>query len=209
MVSTADVGDGIRNGFVTGLIVVAPLVVTVVVLEVIYGWLVGLVEPLLVLIFGQVGLVEEFVGVVGLLVLLTAIGLVLRAGAGDRFVERFDRLMERVPGIRLVYSPTREASTALLDHGDQFERVALVEWPRSGFRTIGFVTDETPGAVADPLEDDETHFDVFVPMSPNPMGGFLAIVPESRLIMTDLSVHDGLQMVVTTGLSGDEEFRLN
>ncbi|MFB6135200.1 MAG: DUF502 domain-containing protein [Halobacteriaceae archaeon] len=66
----------------------------------------------------------------------------------------------------------------------------------------GFVTGETPPELAG---GDERGYNVFVPMSPNPMGGFLAVVPESDLVETDMDVGDGLQMVVTTGLSGDAE----
>ncbi|MFB6070844.1 MAG: DUF502 domain-containing protein [Halanaeroarchaeum sp.] len=209
MVSTGDVARSIRNGFVTGLVVVAPLVVTAVVLSIVYGWIVGLVNPVLSIVFAEVGLVENVIGLVVLGVVLTAIGTALREGAGDGLVMEFDRIMEQVPVIRAIYSPTREASTALLEHGEQFERVALVEWPRADLHTVGFVTDETPTHVARYLGDEEPHYDVFVPMSPNPMGGFLAIVPESRLVTTDLSVQEGLEMVVTTGLSGEEEFNLD
>jgi len=205
---TSDVAAAIRNGFVTGLVVVAPLTVTLVVLSVVYGWLVGLVRPLLLVVFDEVGLVENVIGLLVLFVVLTALGLLLRVGAGDTLVDDFDYVMEEIPLIRAIYSPTREASNALLEHGEQFERVALVEWPRTGLRTIGFVTGETPASVRTAFGGDETHFDVFVPMSPNPMGGFLAVVPESALTMTDLSVKEGLQMVITTGLSGDDEFEM-
>lgn len=208
MSRTSDVADAVRNGFVTGLVVVAPLTVTLVVLSIVYGWLVGLVRPVLLVVFDEVGLAENVIGLLALFVVLTGMGLLLRAGAGDTLVEDFDYVMEEIPLIRAIYSPTREASNALLEHGDQFERVALVEWPRTGLRTIGFVTGETPASVGTALGDDETHFDVFVPMSPNPMGGFLAVVPESELTMTDLSVKEGLQMVITTGLSGDDEFQV-
>ncbi|MFB6081364.1 MAG: DUF502 domain-containing protein [Halanaeroarchaeum sp.] len=206
MLDPTDVPTGVRNGFVTGLVVVAPLVVTLVVLSIVYGWVVGLVDPVLSLVFVEVGLVENLIGVAGLVVVLTAIGMALRVGAGDTLVMRFDRAMEEIPVISAIYSPTREASTALLEHGEQFDRVALVEWPRAGVKTVGFVTDATPEHVGAAL--DEPHFNVFVPMSPNPMGGFLAIVPESDLVETDLTVKEGLDMVVTTGLSGDEEFTL-
>lgn len=198
----------VRNGFVTGLIVVAPLVVTIVVLTIVYGWLVGLVEPVLGLWLEDVGAVENLLALVGVFVSLTLVGLLLRRGAGDSLVARFDSVMEQIPVIRSVYSPTREASTALLEHGEQFERVALVEWPRTGVRTLGFVTDETPAEVREHLDGEEPYYDVFIPMSPNPMGGFLTMVPESEIILTDLSVQEGLQMVLTSGMSGDEELRL-
>ncbi|MFB6068871.1 MAG: DUF502 domain-containing protein [Halobacterium sp.] len=204
MSSLDSLGDEVRKGLIVGLIVVAPLTVTVVVLSMVYGWLVGFIDPALGIVFGRTGLLEDAIGVLGLVVGLTVLGVALRAGLGDAVLEEFDRLMEKIPVVRTIYSPTREASTALLEHGDQFERVALVEWPRSGMRTVGFVTDETPERVTEHLPESEPQYDVFVPMSPNPMGGFLAVVPESQLTTTDLSIQEGIQLVVTTGLSGDD-----
>lgn len=206
MTETSDFPALLRNGFITGLVFIAPLVVTVLVLSIVYGWLVGLMKPILELWFQDVGHAQQLLGILVLVAGLTGLGVLIRQGAGDTLVVEFDQIMERIPVISAVYSPTREASTALMDHGEQFDRVALVEWPREGVRTIGFVTDETPENLIGDLEADEQYYDVFVPMSPNPMGGFLVIIPESDLIMTDLSVQEGLEMVITTGMSGDGEF---
>ncbi|MFB6266756.1 MAG: DUF502 domain-containing protein [Halodesulfurarchaeum sp.] len=204
-----DPAEAIRMGFVTGFVFIAPLAVSVLVILVAYQWLVGLIEPVLRLWVDQVGALEGFLAVVSLFVGITVLGFLVRRWATDRFLVTFDRVMEHIPVIRSIYSPTRRAATALIEHGDQFERVALVEWPRTGVRTIGFVTDETPEAVQTHIDDAEAHYDVFVPMSPNPMGGFLAVVPESVLTMTDLSVREGLQLVITTGLSGEEELTVD
>ncbi|MFB6152782.1 MAG: DUF502 domain-containing protein [Halodesulfurarchaeum sp.] len=197
--------EAIRTGFVTGFVFIAPLAVSVIVILIAYQWLVGLIEPILRLWLDEVGALEGFLSVVSLFVGITVLGLMVREWATDRFLVTFDRVMEHVPVLRSIYSPTRRAATALIEHGDQFDRVALVEWPRTDVRTIGFVTDETPERVQTHIEGEAAHYDVFVPMSPNPMGGFLAVVPESVLTMTDLTVKEGLQLVITTGLSGDEE----
>ncbi|MFB6146663.1 MAG: DUF502 domain-containing protein [Halobacteriaceae archaeon] len=198
----------LRRGFVTGLVLVAPLAVTLFVAKLLYGWLLGTLTPFLAVLYGDPGPVVQVVSLAALVGLVTALGLAARRGIGRYAVVEFDHLMEAIPVIRAVYSSARQASNALVGHEEQFDRVALVEWPREGVHTVGFVTAETPAAASDRL-GDEQRYDVFVPMTPNPMGGFLAIVPESRLTTTDLSVSEGLQLVLTTGLSGDDELRLD
>lgn len=199
-----DVLGPLRNGFVSGLLVVGPLLVTWIVLSILYGWLTARVEPLLGLWLEEVGAIAEALAILLLVALVTLVGIAFRHGAGKRLVRRFDRVMAAIPIVRTIYSPTRQASTALVNHGDQFERVVLVEWPREGVWTMGFVTDETPERITAHLPETD-HVDVYLPMSPNPMGGYLAMVPRDQVKETDLSVGEGLRIVVTTGLYGGQE----
>lgn len=200
------VGETIRDGFITGLVLVAPLAVTVVVALFVYNWLVGFVRPFIQVAVGDATAATELVTVLLLLVSITLVGVVAMRGVGTSVFDRFDHLMEEIPVVSAVYSSTRQASNAIMHHQDQFERVVLVEWPREEVHTLAFVTSETPVDVRRelPEDGDETTYNVFVPMSPNPMGGFLAVVPSSRLTPTDLSVKEGLQHVVTTGMVGDD-----
>lgn len=198
--------ETVKQGFVTGLVLIAPLAVTVFVVELVYGWLVGILHPVLGVLPADTTPLVEPLAVVTLFGLVTAAGITVRQGVGDTAVARFDQLVEAIPGVRAIYSSARQASTALAHHEGQFERVALVEWPDSDLRTVAFVTSETPPELREGVGTDEPCYDVFVPMVPNPMGGFLAVVPEHKLTMTDLSVREGLRIVVTTGMSGDDSF---
>lgn len=198
------VRSSLRRGFVTGLILVAPLAVTLFVINLLYSWSVSVLTPVLLVTYpGEVDPVVQILSIVGVGLAVTALGLVFRRGIGHRAVVEFDHVMESIPFVRTLYSSAREASNALVSHQDRFDRVAFVEWPGEGLHTVGFVTAETPAKAAGAFDDGERRFDVFVPMAPNPMGGFLAVVPESRLVPTDLSVGEGLQLVLTTGLSGE------
>lgn len=197
-------GNRLRRGFVTGLFVIAPLAVTVIILRFLYLWIVGLLTPFLRVVTANVTPVVEFAATLVLVAAVTALGVVVRRGVGQYLVAEFDQVMETIPVVRSIYSSARQASNAMLgdDHG--VERVALVEWPDAGLHTVGFVTDETQDRLTTSL-DGECHYNVFVPMAPNPMGGFLAVVPASRTTMTDLSVSEGIQLVMTSGMSGDAE----
>ncbi|AWB27388.1 DUF502 domain-containing protein [Halococcoides cellulosivorans] len=204
-----DIGRTLRDGFLTGIVLLAPLAITIAVLSFLYGRLTGFTESLL----GLVGVASTpIINALALIVLVLAIvgiGIVVRRGlVGVYLISGFDRVMETIPVVQAIYTAARQASNALIGHENQFERVALVEWPREGVHTIGFVTDDTPAELATAL-DDRPHYNVFIPMSPNPMGGFLAIVPEERLTMTDVSVGRALQMVITTGMSSENELSID
>ncbi|MFW6436169.1 MAG: DUF502 domain-containing protein [Halococcoides sp.] len=200
----------LRDGFLTGMILVAPLAVTIVVLSILYGWLTGFLTSMLGLVGVQSTPIIELLGLLVLFLLIVGLGIVVRQGiVGVYLISGFDRLMEAIPVVQAIYTAARQASNALVGHGHQFERVALVEWPRTDVHTIGFVTDDTPVELAANLDSDERHYNVFIPMSPNPMGGFLAVVPESQVTMTSLTVRRALQMVITTGMSSENELSID
>ncbi|MFB6254159.1 MAG: DUF502 domain-containing protein [Halobacteriaceae archaeon] len=204
-----NISDTIRQGFVTGVILIAPLAITLFVIEIIYGWLVGMIQPFLQVVPANTSPLVEPLALILLFIAITIVGIIVRQGIGDEVIMTFDRFMETIPVVSTIYSSARQASTALAMQEDQFERVAIVEWPRTGLQTIGFITSETSEKVHDELpeaEQDDVYYDVFVPMVPNPMGGFLAVVPEQQITMTDLSLSEGFQILVTTGMSGDERF---
>jgi uncharacterized membrane protein len=206
-----DLSTTIRKGFLTGLVLIAPLAITFVVVSVVYGWLTSTLDPLLAIVGADT---DPFVQVFALLVLfgsITLLGVVVRRGIMDEsFITELDRMMEAIPVVKTIYSSARQASNALIGHENQFERVVLVEWPEDDVHTIGFVTNESPDAVTVALDgaSAEVRYNVFIPMSPNPMAGFLAIVPESRITKTDLPVRQGLQMVITTGMGSKSELSL-
>lgn len=215
--------DLLKRGFVIGLFLIAPLAVTVVVTLFIYNWITGLIAPLVgtilfALIGGQaadeVAPVAEFLALPVLFALISLLGILVMRGVGERAFVGFDEVMEHVPVVNKIYASARRASNALIGRADQFETVVAVEWPREGLYTIGFVTNETPPEVRRRLvaraeNGDEQMFNVFVPMSPNPMGGFLALVPESRLETLELSVGEGIQMIVTTGMTGERGIEMD
>ncbi|MFW6436333.1 MAG: DUF502 domain-containing protein [Halococcoides sp.] len=204
-----DLTRTLRTGFLTGIVLLAPLAITIAVLTFLYGHLAGFSESLLGL-FGVASTpISTVVTLIVLFIAIVVLGIVVRQGlVGMYLISGFDRAMEAIPIVKAIYTATRQASNALIGHESQFERVVLVEWPREGVHTIGFVTDDTPAELAVQL-DDRPYYNVFVPMSPNPMGGFLAIVPEERLTMTDVSVGRALQMVITTGMSSENELSID
>jgi uncharacterized membrane protein len=138
----------------------------------------------------------------GLLVVaagLTLIGALTAGYAGSLFVRLSEAVLERMPVIRSVYSAVKQVlHTVLAQKADAFREVVLIEYPRTGLWTLGFITGTTSGEVGSAF--DEEMVNVFVPTTPNPTSGFLLFVPRRSLKLLSMPVEDGIKMVVSTGI---------
>lgn len=195
--------DRLRASFVTGLLLVAPLAVTLFVLDVAVDWLTGvLTGPV------RATRLAEYVGseplaqalaAVTLAFSITAVGFVASNEAGRRLFGGFERGVGLLPVVRTVYFGVRQVSESLSASGDSYDRVVVAEYPRRGVYALGFVTNRAPRRVREQTDEDLSV--VFFPHSPNPTAGKLAMLPEEELVELDMSVARGLRLVVTTGLS--------
>lgn len=199
--------DSLRQSFVAGLILLAPLVVTAYVLRVLAVWSLTFVNPLvretrLAQYTANIELVAQAVAVVVILAAVTALGFGARWSVGRRLFGRVGRVVNIVPLVNVIYAGVRQVATALVERETAYERTVLVEYPREDNYAIGFVTGESPSAVQ--AVTGEPAFNVFLPNSPNPTGGRLVVLPASQVHEIDLSVRRALRLVVTTGIGNDE-----
>lgn len=200
------VSAAVRDNLLAGLVLVAPLVVTAFALRVLFGWVSAAIDPIvegtrLASYTANIEIVAQFVTILAIVVLLTLLGYVARWGVGERVFGGIGRLVNFLPLVRTIYSSTRQVANALVERQNRYESVVLVEY-REGFSVIGFVTGEVPDPVQATL--DEPAYNVFVPNSPNPTGGRLLLVPESRVREVDMSVRRGIRTLVTTGIAAEE-----
>ena len=208
-----DIRTELRNSFVAGLILVAPLAVTVIVLQFAFTRLAGLLDPVvegagLTTLTANIQLLAQVLAAIVIVVVITLLGFLAQRSGGERAVDAFDRLVSLVPLVSVVYTGVRQVSDALTERDTRFQRVVLVEYPRLGVYSLGFVTGDGP-EVADEVSGEPTST-VIVPHSPNPTVGHLIVVPESTLHETDISVRRAVRMLVTTGVaeSADDLERL-
>lgn len=130
--------------------------------------------------------------------LTTAVGRVTRLVVGKRMVTATESIITRVPLLNKTYGFMKEISQTLLSgKKTMFQRVVLVEFPRTGVYSIGFVTSETEGEVQEKTR--ETVINVFVPTTPNPTSGFLILVPRGQLIDLGMTVAEGMKLVISGG----------
>jgi uncharacterized membrane protein len=196
----------LRASFVAGLLVVAPLAVTLFVLDVAVDWLTGLLTGPI-----RATRLAEYVGseplaqalaALTLALTIIVVGFVASNEAGRRLFGGFERGVGLLPVVRTVYFGVRQVSESLASPGDGFDRVVVAEFPRRGAYALGFVTNRAPRRVRERTGKDLLV--VFFPHSPNPTAGKLAMLPEAELTELDMSVARGLRLVVTTGLSVED-----
>ncbi|WP_254529186.1 DUF502 domain-containing protein [Natrinema gelatinilyticum] len=196
----------IKKSFVAGLILVAPLAVTLYVLRFLVNWLLQFVTPVvrtarLAQYTGNVEIVAEFLAVVLILTAIVILGFFTRLSVGRQLFGNIGRLINVVPLVSTIYSSVRQVADSLVERKTGYESVVLVEYPREGVYMIGLVTGESPAPVENVAGQDV--YNVFLPNSPNPTAGRLVLLPEDQVHEVDMSVRRGMRLVVTTGM-GDE-----
>ena len=191
----------IRRWFVAGLLVWLPLVVTLWVLRLLVGFL-----DRSLLLLPEAWRPEALFGfhIPGLGIILSVL-LVLVTGFfaanffGRRLVALGEALLDRIPLLRTIYSGVKQLTeTVLSDSKTSFRKVLLVEYPRRECWTLAFQTGAPVGEVQDRTAQEV--MTVFVPTAPNPTSGFVILVPEKDVIELDMSVEDGLRMVISLGV---------
>jgi uncharacterized membrane protein len=198
----------LRSSFVAGLILVAPLAVTVFVLQFVFTRLTGTLNPVvqatrLTDYTADIEVVAQLLAVVLILLAITLVGYLASMGVGQRMFGSLERGVRLVPLVRTIYFGVRQVSESITERADGFDSVVLVEFHRRGAYSLGFVTNQAPDATRGVA--DEQLYTVFVPNSPNPTAGALLLLPESDVHEVDIPVRRGLRLLVTSGLSATED----
>ena len=190
-----------RNYLIAGLLVWIPIMVTVWVLR----FVARILDQSLVLLPNAwrpetlVGTYVPGVGVILSLLLLFLTGLLVKNLFGGRIVAGLESLVRRIPVVGPVYSGAKSFSeTVLTDTGRSFKQVVMVEFPRKGVFSIGFITAHDLEEVQARTEQEVTC--VFVPTTPNPTTGFLVLLPKDEVVMMDMTVDEAFKMLLTLGV---------
>jgi uncharacterized membrane protein len=207
----------VRDWLVTGAALVIPVLVTVVVLAAVLNFVSKTMDPMVNVLATWLGFVEAdtkvartVVKVAAIVVVVTttlAIGIVANTEpTNGRFADLFHDGMERIPAIGSIYSGFRQMSEVVVESDvDSFQDVKLVEFPTQGSYTIAFVTADTPGHVERATGHDDM-VTLFMPMAPNPvMGGYVLHVDRSRVVDIDMTIEEGVQSIVTSGVTVNGE----
>ncbi len=184
----------LRTYLVAGLLVILPLGVTVLVLLALFRFLDSLLAPVFQYLLGRA---VPGLGLIAGIIIILVTGALASNVLGRRVVSLFDRVMMRIPIVRTIYSAIRQLTDSVfMQNRSAFQRAVLVEWPRQGLYSVGFVTGETSGETA----SGERVLNVFMMHTPNPTTGILSLVPESQVIPLEMSVEAALKLVVSGGI---------
>ena len=209
--------SGFRNSFLTGVVVIAPVGLTVWLVWTVIGWIDGFVLPfvpsqyqpevILQAILGEdVRVNIRGLGVVFFLVFTTFIGWIAKGLLGRTFIRSAENLVNRMPVVRSVYSGVKQIAETVFAQADRsFEKACLIEYPRRGIWAIGFISTTAKGEVSKRAGSGQKMQSIFVPTTPNPTSGFLLFFPAEDVIELDMSVEDAAKLVISAGLVYPED----
>ena len=206
---TLGFGQRVRAYFLTGILITAPLFITGYLAWLFIGFVDAKVTPLLpeqynpesYLPFGVPGL-----GLIILFVFLTIVGAVTAGFFGKLWLRFTERLLNRMPVVRNIYSAVKQIlETVLAQQSSAFREAVLVEYPRRGLWAIAFITGRTEGEVQNVTEEE--CINIFLPTTPNPTSGFLLFVPKKDLISLNMSTEEAIKMVISGGIITPPDLR--
>ena len=185
----------LQRHFLTGLLSITPLAITVWILWRFYELVSESLKPWVARLPGLGETYPEFVltliGMVGVLLAITLVGLFTRNLIGMAFFRLVERFFVRIPVVKSVFSATKQISEVFLkDRRTAFEKVVLFEYPRPGLLSIGFVTRDEAG---------EDLLNIFLPTTPNPTSGYMLLVPRRDTRELAIPVEEAIKLIVSGG----------
>lgn len=194
----------LRNNFVTGIVVIGPLAITIYLARAFIEWVDGTVKPLIPSVWNPDTYLPFALPGFGLLVALiglTMLGALTASLVGRSLISYGESLVDRTPFVRPVYKTLKQVfETVASNRSNSFAQAGLIEWPRKGLWSIVFISAPARGEIADKLGPEADHLTVFIPTTPNPTGGYIMFVPRSDVRILDMSVEDAAKLVISAGL---------
>jgi len=199
----------LRNYFLTGFIVAAPLAITVYIVWSFIGWIDSWVKPYIPAAYSPDTYLPFALPGFGLLVavfIITMIGFLTANFVGRSIIRFGEHLLSRMPLVRGVYKALKQIfETVLSNKNDTFRHVGLVEYPRKDVWSIVFVPGDKDSEINARLDrEGDPLVGVFMPCTPNPTTGFLLYVYRSDIVMLDMTIEDGAKLIVSAGLVAPE-----
>lgn len=190
-----------KKYFITGLLVLVPLFITVWVLT----SLISMMDRSLLLLpvewrpKAQFGVEVPGLGALLTLLIIFVTGLIATNFFGKQLILLWESLLTRVPVVKSIYSSVKQVSDTLFsDSGNAFRQAVLVQFPHDGAWTIAFVTGTPGGDVVNHLQGD--FVSVYVPTTPNPTGGYFLMLPRESVIELDMTVDEALKYIISMGV---------
>ncbi len=194
----------LRASFLTGLVVVAPIGLTIWLMWSFVGWVDNLVLQFVPEEFQPrnfIGVDLRGIGAVIFLVFTIFVGWLAKGMIGRSLIHLGERFVDRMPVVRSIYNGLKQiAETVFAQSETSFDKACLVQYPRKGIWAIAFISTSAKGEIRKRIPVEDELESVFLPTTPNPTSGFLLFVPRKDLIILDMSVEDAAKLVISAGL---------
>ena len=189
-----------KRYLIAGLLVWVPLGDTVIVIK----FLVELMDQTLTWLPAEyqpealLGFYIPGIGVVLAVVIVLGTGMIVANLFGRKLVSLWESILTSIPLVRTIYSSVKQILETVFSSGQSFRKVLLIQYPRKGLWTLAFQSGTTRGEAQ--AKTGSEIINVFVPTTPNPTSGFFIMVPRDDVIELDMSVDDGLKMIISAGV---------
>ncbi|MFB0532795.1 MAG: DUF502 domain-containing protein [Desulfatiglandales bacterium] len=199
----------LKNCFLTGLLVILPISITVYVIWVLIRGMDAILKyiPAKYLPETYLRVHTPGLGLILVVILVFVVGLLTRNLVGRKIVQFGENIVDRIPLVRVLYAGVKQLLEPLfLQKTNAFKRVALIEYPRRGAYVIGFITGESKGELQN--KTSKNMLNVFVPTTPNPTSGFYILIPKDEVILLNMSVEDAFKLIISGGIVSPPEKKL-
>ena len=191
----------LKKYIIAGLLVWLPFAATVVIVKLVIDLLDKTIlllppewHPVALLGFSIPGF-----GIILALSILLLTGMLAANLFGRRFVEIWERILNKIPLVRSIYSSIKQISNTIFDpSGKSFRKVVMLQYPRKGVWSIGFLTNDNVGDEMSAVDDRLVA--VFIPTTPNPTSGFIVMVRNDEITELDMSVEEGFKFIISIGV---------
>lgn len=192
--------QSIRKHLVSGLLVVVPAGITLLILAFLYDVTIGMIMPAAQGLLGTMPYpLMALFSLLVLLLTLYGVGTLASHVVGRRLIHIAERIVDQIPFVKTVYSVSKQLIDLFLkQESGNSQQVVLVEFPGPGLRALGFVT----GTIIGP--DERAYYKVFIPTTPNPTTGFLELVPVDTTPVLRITMEEAVSLVMSGGLLGPE-----
>ena len=195
----------LRNIFITGILITVPVAFTLFILNFLFKLLDNLVVPWFIKTLIRIGtpIPEDFrlpgLGLILIVLLIFVIGVLTQSFLGGKLVQLGEMIVDHIPVVRSIYTGAKQVVTTIAEADTKaFRKVVLVEFPRKGIYSLGFITGYTEGEVQELTNAKLVN--VFVPTTPNPTSGFLVFVANEDIIELTMTVEDGIKFIISVGI---------
>jgi uncharacterized membrane protein len=190
----------LRRYLVAGVLVWLPILASIWVVT----FIVGLTDRILLLLpvalrpEALVGFPLPGLGILIALIVLLTTGLAVTNLIGRRLVQYWDGLMRRIPLVRSIHGGVKSFAESVFSTNNSFRKVVMIQYPKAGIWSIGFVTAEDVAEIAE--KTGQVHSCVYIPTTPNPTSGFIVMVPRTEIVELQMSVDAAMKMIITCGV---------
>ncbi len=186
----------IRRQFLSGVLVVVPLILTYIVLRFLFESIDGILSPIL---SKTLGYSIPGLGIITTILIILLTGFFMRSIVGKSIYKKGDRFLAGMPVIRIIYLAAKQLINAVtLPHVRTFKEVVMIEYMRKGLYAVGFATTEV--RCDGDMHNSEKLIGVFVPSTPTPVSGILVFVPEKDIFPLNISVEEAVKLLVSGGI---------